>query len=1798
MHSELWAAAADGKPLLPQRDADRVLRRLPALSAGAACQLLVMYQTPVASVPEGGLVELEAPALLLHGQGKDRPTLVPLADLEWSVELPSGYRAVAGGGTVVTNSIRPPRSALAAIAQSLFAPEYSPLILSACGAARESSRSAHRRALELEEARKFDESSAVPSPAEAPTMAPAAGRDFDSNLALLREESKPVAWPAAKPEAAASDKPRKPMAGSFGGTRRSEREEAAKKAAAKARRDLQGVRSLLIDARQDAAVQGSVVTFTSLGHEPRLAIELAKRSRTSALGWALGLTIFLCGLTLTRRTVTAKARWVLGVGIAALCVPLVTELTDVIIVANMAFCAAACLVPYYLVAGLVRWVAACARGRSLPAPSPAAAVAAGAIVVLAALSSGAVAAEPPASKIGPYMIHIIEPPKPVVVPDDVILRPYDPKSPKGIEEATRLLVPYAKYVELWNKAHPDKQIETRKAPAEYALAGGSYRATLAGDDYLVLSGRLEIDVFTDQYVSIPLGLQGGVLARAELDGRPARLSLAPVARRETKPQKAIPQQARPAGAPSSPESGSSLVLLYVSGKGRHELALEVRLRLTKQGGWRVAEGVLPAAPATALLLTVPKPQTEVRLSRLADRVSYDTEKPDEPIETSLGDGGALGIQWRPKVAEGQVDLSLTARSQSKFDVQEDGLRMECRLQLEFRRSTREFFRVEVPGEYLVEKVEGTNVRGWEVRKDGPRQSVEVTLLKTARDTESFTVHLGRRGPVGAKEFSEFDVPTVTVSGAALHQGQITVRRSPLLDLRTISTKGVSRADLGKDAAEGSADVRRSPLGLKPFQAYEFATTPFALHLAAAPVPARATAQWQTVLRIGEYERSVEARLILTARDRPIRLVEVFVPEDLDLRNVSAPGEFQWALTTVEGRRLLSVYLASGQQGQVNVLVRGTLGKPGAVKEVPLPRFEARNADRQEGAIAVQADPAFNVEPVGLEGCQPVLLHQVHGWLNPQQRELTRLAIEHRRAGYRGTVRLALRQPTVSCFTITNVRVTREAVEETILLQFTITNAGIRQLSFLLPASAEEPRIQVPMLRQKTFERAGPEPNAPWRVRIELQEERIGQLSVLVRNDRVVGSGACEAPIPTVETGRTDQQFIALETSGRDEVVVQQAEGLEPLGRQQRQWQTLKDLLKGNMSQAYLVSPGAKQPRLVFQARGREAIETAAARITLGETTLVMDAQGAYRAAVVYWVDNATEQFLEVQLPAGAELWTAQVAGEPVTPIVDPAAGEAGRLRVPLVRTPPGQPHYPVVLKYGGRLPPLGTAGAVEFPTARTFKINVELSHLRLYLPTTHRWVNFGQKMRMAQSEEDLTVSRLDVELKQAERLLSQVRSGEDYEKVRAANVLKTLLSPLSSIRESARRSNAVQQEMAQRGRVLEEAERELGRLEGQPSTPAVVDNRYRLNELYEQQRNSGARNVVKDLDYNWDFSALQKPAVARGAGQAFRVEGFATGQPESDLSDKKAAELRRRSDAQPPASAAISQRVQVAALPQGQAGDRLQFAQQADAGGADQRSEIRHGQKAALRRDGATVVAEKESKLQAAPQGEETLKRYKQRLAAQSAEQFREPQGQMMPGYSGGGGLGGQTFAVPPATPADSFATMTRPSSGPVPPRTPAPVVVAETAAPPAGPGSPYGLPSQPPAPKQQAPVTGLASLDFELPQQGVVYRFTTPRGEVEMSAWAVSDTLLARLGRLVPVLVLLVAAWLVLKALRRGVLEWFLRPQGGAVLLAVGLVGLCLGLHPLVALGLFGAAIVILIVRLLMAVCTDKKAQVGLPGK
>ena len=999
---------------------------------------------------------------------------------------------------------------------------------------------------------------------------------------------------------------------------------------------------------------------------------------------------------------------------------------------------------------------------------------------------------------------------------------------------------------------------------------------MSGDPFMRLAGHLEIDVFVDDAVAVPLALDGGVLARARLDGGPAHLTM---------PGQAPQQSARRADAAGGP------MTLHITGRGRHRLEMEIRVPLERRGGWRVARAVLPVAPATALTLTVPDAETDVRLGAIEDRRTYETTRDDEPIKTAAPGDGTLALEWRPKVTQGQVDQSLRAESRIVLDIREDGLRSTWDVVLEFPRGERETFSLSTPAGFMVERVEGTNVRGWDVRATGvERNLIDVVLLQPARDTEHLRVHLRRDEAfpaVAPDDPYRFAAPVFEVGSAALQSGTVLVRRSPMLHVRTIATTGVTRMDVTELTA-ASTDDDESPMGIRPYEAYHFMTTPFDVAFEADPVIARASARLETILRIAERQRRVEARVAIDVQDRPVHAVRMLVPADLDVESVTDPatgGVADWSLGARSGdERTLNVFLPLGRMGRVTVIVRGVLGAAGPLASVALPRFEVLGVPRQQGDIVVQVDPAFDASAQDLEGCKTAFLQTVARWLHAAQRGSARLVIHHDTPAYGGRIELSPRTPDVSCYTVTNVRVTDRAIEDTVLLDFAIRQAGIRTLSFLVPSELEDASISVPHLRSKSIEPAADRPG--WvRLRVELEDEIMENVRVLIEHDRLLTPGTHEVPIPIVETGRTDRRYVALENTGRDEAAVETQVGLEVIGRAQREWQQIAPLVQGGSTSAFIVASGATNPSMTFKTTQRQSVQTAGARIGLAETQLACDAHGTYRGQQTYRVDNNTEQYLEIAVPAGAELWTTRVAGEPVKPTRVP--GKPDRVRIPLVKTAPGELDYPVVIKYGGSLAPFGRVASVAFPLIRSININVELSQARVFLPETHAWFDFGGTMRRVTDVGEFEAGYMSYQTTRVERLAETLRDGNVYAKLRGASNYETLKNEITELNDRMSRlgtSRELQMEQRANSGALAAADEQLAQIALDDAVQAQADNRDRLRGYWRDQRSGRARNVVQDLAGNFQNADASASGGEDGTGR-FNDRWGNFGQPGSGQHD-------------------------------------------------------------------------------------------------------------------------------------------------------------------------------------------------------------------------------------------------------------------------------------------------------------------------
>ena len=1214
--------------------------------------------------------------------------------------------------------------------------------------------------------------------------------------------------------------------------------------------------------------------FQSLGGAPKLVGRLVRKSFITLWAWIAGIAVLLVGLLLLPRDVLVKRNYVLGVlALVALAsaVPALRfyrQVFEVVFVMALTLSLIYCF--YHLLKPGVCWFGKRA--------SRITGLGCGLFLALLLFSGIANAQQnEPSEEV-----------QTVQVPVDAVVVPYDPAQlPTKRTPADQLLIPLELYSQLWRQAYPELPLEHEVLPVEYAFSSVKYESTLFDDDGIFIEGVLGIEVFSGREVAIGLALNDLVLQYATLDKLPAQIQVRGLNGGTGNPTNGAGQQAVNT-VPQQVLRGNSHTL-FIKGRGHHELRVGFKLQVQRQGGWRLAKGSLPIGAAGLLVLNVPRKDTEIRWNGHLGTAELNTDVDNQRVESPLKLNGGFDFRWRSIVSQNGADRDLIADSQILVDVQEDGVYVDWQVRLEFRNSQLEIFRFVVPKEYRVAAVTGGNIRSWEVQRDAnDRQSVTVELLEPAENQATLHIGLLRYRSLPEKTGDLFSVPAVSVPDAVSQKGTITIRRSPALELFVTQTQGVNRDDVNEAIAKTAQPANRvNPLGVQVVQAYRFSGTGFDLQFTAKPVTAAVTANINSLVRVSPQQISLETQVQFRIQNRPIHQVRVLVPADLAIRQVRTAALADWSATPVESlggpAQLITILLSHGVSGNLNVLIEGMLERQLQDMTTDVPYLATPGVTSQRGQTVLLSDPSFNIELLDVTQGESVSMATMFAWLKQSQRTMARTALRFTGKNYSARFKLVRRTPKVACTTFSNANVSNRSIEETILLSYKIEDAGIQEVRFLLPAALKDSRIRGQYVRQidKTPVDSD-DPQSPIRVTLYLEDEILGEYSVLVENDRQPG-GSNKVPVPIVENAEVQQQYISLESSGDVvEEVLDSMSNVVALNRQQKQWNQLTAVIGERVLKAFVVQGDADQAVLEFRTQSRDIVDKDEAKIRMATTSLIVDYAGTYRGKIELLVDNQKEQFLDIQIPLESKLWSVLVAGEPVKPV---DTGVAGQIRLPLVKTNAGDLSYRVVVHYAGWMKALSQYGELSMlPFIRTTNIQAEKLFLKLYLPKRHNWYGFGGDAEPLNHQSDsgwgmiagrsisrftngelLSRQAIVVNEEVSGKLKRATKSGNDYEKIRLYNSLQTQ-TDLNVYSDQSDINQRNEKDLAELGeQVLELVEDESS---GQENDELMLDNRARLQQGFEQQSNGFSRNAVNQLGSNFDVPSTQsavKPSSKKEA---------------------------------------------------------------------------------------------------------------------------------------------------------------------------------------------------------------------------------------------------------------------------------------------------------------------------------------------
>lgn len=247
----------------------------------------------------------------------------------------------------------------------------------------------------------------------------------------------------------------------------------------------------------------------------------------------------------------------------------------------------------------------------------------------------------------------------------------------------------------------------------------------------------------------------------------------------------------------------------------------------------------------------------------------------------------------------------------------------------------------------------------------------------------------------------------------------------------------------------------------------------------------------------------------------------------------------------------------------------------------------------------------------------------------------------------------------------------------------------------------------------------------WRVEknalvVAFDRKITGERNISIQAERALsGDAAVAAPIFDALDVVRQEISVGVEATGHIEVATDGAAGLRAIDVKElppELWSLARSPL------LYGFTGSAPNGAFSLAVTRHEDVPVLASTVDSANAVTVLTRDGQSVTRVAFYVRNHLKQFLTLDLPDGAEIWSAFVNGR----AVKPSRNKAGQILVPLDKSGMGSVDaaFPVEIVYYGRRSPLGLAGRTS-PSLPKIDLPISQMLWSVYAPENDRLLYAG-----------------------------------------------------------------------------------------------------------------------------------------------------------------------------------------------------------------------------------------------------------------------------------------------------------------------------------------------------------------------------------------------------------------------------------------------------------------------------------------
>jgi hypothetical protein len=992
---------------------------------------------------------------------------------------------------------------------------------------------------------------------------------------------------------------------------------------------------------------GPAAGFTGLG-TTRLIVGLSRQYRRIGC-WLVGFVLIaLVGMAAAfRRARTKAALFVVVLSVASLLAiwwPATTYF------ANGAFMAGLCLLPLYLLIAFIRWL--WPRLRLGPLATPQAAKAAGLILLALLLACSAQAARAEQAARRPV------PPQNDRTPLPPIIIPYE-DDPTIAEKSQKVLIPYSRFVRLWNQAHPDDPIDGLRPGTDLSLADVRYRVT-TDTGQLQLSLTAQIRTYGKDWVVLPLPMRNLAVTEVTLDGKPAQWQGAPTS--DTPRLRAK-------------NSKTGTVLMLPSDvSGRLQLKAVTTPRYFGRRG--SVSFSLPPLPAAVMTVVLPAGDLELEVDQIEGTLSHRAVNGKVEWTVPLGMTRDITLSWLPKIGRGAADRTLSAVSQHDVYAFHWAIVGVTRTTYSFSAGEHDRFALCLPQGATLTDLKGANIRDYRQVEEKTIEGstykiIEVRLHRSAKKQYELTARW-------LADLPTLDEPArlflVRAGDVSRESGDVTLYGAGGMTVKVAEVAGGRRMSLETSKAESGA------ASAQPVAKYYWPYRPFSLSILLSRITVSPKASLDQLVRVSADRVQLLVQAALRAERGRLFGADFTLPEGYELLSVVGPVVENFYERSTPDGGLLHVKFSSAEQATTMALVL-------VRSEVELENFqvptiiavdsEGRPLSEQEGRIAVQVAASLEAQTAASENLKSIAPRMLRDWLDRKQVRAVQFAYRYEVPNPSLSLNIR-RQPTrTTVETFAGLVVGAAAADYTYRLRYDITGSPVDHLHFQMPSEyASLVVVESPAMRSVTQSDAGAG-RTSWDV--ALVNEVTGMVDVTVNFTLPIDPATKLLQIPRIQTTAPQgyHGIVAVQNISRHKITLKDTTNLEGLPASEQ-----KELIPPEMRQSlqYVFHSYEDNWSLSLDFTPAKPAARIQAVVDLLSLTTVIDRSGQCRYEARVALQNRSEQFLRVEMPDGLRLWSATVADQPVKPVVA-ADSPPGEVLIPLVKTSPGGLPYDVYLYF-------------------------------------------------------------------------------------------------------------------------------------------------------------------------------------------------------------------------------------------------------------------------------------------------------------------------------------------------------------------------------------------------------------------------------------------------------------------------------------------------------------------------------------